>query len=640
MLDPAPAFWFGLSAVLRRFRSHISTTLVVWSVVLAVAPVAIILSFALNQADQQAHQQVIAQLESVASIKDSEIERWLSDQGTILDLVMNDSDKEQAVIQLLQGDEPAQAVSGLLAEHLNGQQSFTEIFIYDPDGQIRTSTTEVQTGKIVRDQPYFKPSLTGNYIQPPYYEVSTSDLNIMVSRPILAADGSVMGVLAGRLQLGELSQIMTERAGLGNSGETYLVSPESNYLVTASRFEGYPLTRAYHSLGIDAALAGGSGTGTYADYRGVLSIGVYQWIPELQSALLAEIDESEALTSLHQVRDAVMLAALVVTALAVGIGLALALRITRPIVALTRVANQIAAGDYSLRSQVNRQDELGQLGNAFNIMTKKLTDSIDELNLRMEELKHTNADLTVATAQAHESVRAKDAFLAVMSHELRTPLNAIMGFAELIERGGQVEGRTLHKIQRIRDNGARLLILVTNVLDITRIASGKLQLIHAPVDLRQLILDLSGQMEILAQTKGLEFKVEIDDSIPCEVVASREALTKIITNLLANAFKFTEQGEVLLKVCRRDDQLELEISDSGIGIPPDRVDTVFEPFRQADDSAVKRVYGGTGLGLAIVKQLCVALGGWVTLKSVVGQGSTFRVILPFETQSNLEVDVL
>src|SRR5258708_7715116 len=99
-----------------------------------------------------------------------------------------------------------------------------------------------------------------------------------------------------------------------------------------------------------------------------------------------------------------------------------------------------------------------------------------------------------ATAQAQEAVRAKDAFLAVMSHELRTPLNAIMGFAELIERRGQLEARTLHQIQRIRENGARLLILVNNVLDITRIASGKLQLTHAAVDLRQLMKELSGQM--------------------------------------------------------------------------------------------------------------------------------------------------
>src|SRR5688572_22253451 len=141
-------------------------------------------------------------------------------------------------------------------------------------------------------------------------------------------NGTRIGVLAGRLKIDELSKIMTERSGLGETGETYLVSLESNYLVTASRFEGYPLNRAYHSKGIDEALSGIDGSGIYPDYRGVATLGVYRWVPELNAAFLAEINEQESLAILHNARSFSILAALLIGTVATGVGVLLAIWIT------------------------------------------------------------------------------------------------------------------------------------------------------------------------------------------------------------------------------------------------------------------------------------------------------------------------
>jgi signal transduction histidine kinase len=640
MLAWTAEFRQRFSPLLHRFDQHISLIFTFWLSLIAVLPVAIMGSFTINQSSQQARDRVIAQLESVATIKYAEIQRWLDNQGTILDLLVADKEKKLAIVGLFQGSSQSQVVNELLTEHLSGQESFSEFFAYDHNGEIRASSSAAQLHKIVSRQPYFKPSLAGSHIQAPFYEASSGDLNIIISRPLYTSDGTLTGVIAGRLQLGELSQIMAERTGLGDSGETYLISAESNYPVTASRFEGYPLLRAYHSEGIDRALSGMAGAGTYLDYRGIPSIGVYRWMPELQSALLAEINESEALAPLSHLYSATVLTALGSIAITVGISMVLALRITRPIVSLTQVASQIAAGDYVLRAQADRRDEIGQLGRAFNTMTNKLTDTINELNLQMGEIERINQELTAASTQAQEAVRAKDAFLAVMSHELRTPLHAILSFAELIEMNGQVDDSTLRKVKRIRESGARLLSLVNNLLDISTIASGELHLTQAEVNLKSLIKGLAAQMEVFAQKKALKFNVEIDDSVPDEIVTNAEAVTKIVTNLLSNAFKFTKHGEVIFNVGHQDGKVHLKVIDTGIGIGPEMADTIFEPFRQVDNSAVKRAYEGSGLGLKIVQQLTLALGGSIEFTSTVGEGSVFNVILPSENRDVLEVNIV
>jgi signal transduction histidine kinase len=249
------------------------------------------------------------------------------------------------------------------------------------------------------------------------------------------------------------------------------------------------------------------------------------------------------------------------------------------------------------------------------------------------ETRHAMA----AEAAALETNRFKDQFLAVMSHELRTPLNAIIGFLGVLLMSTQLEERAQHMVSRARANADRLLSLINDILDLSKIESGRLELIPMTLSIRQLTERWQSQMDVLAKQKGLDFIVDIDQSLPDQVMVDEDGITKIVTNLLGNAIKFTEKGSVTLRMLAKDGKWITSVKDTGIGIPGHMHATIFEAFRQVDGSS-RRAYGGTGLGLSIVEQLCKAMDGTVRIESTVGEGSTFIVTLPLvvATQQTLQ----
>src|SRR5258708_7303678 len=344
-----------LSPVRNRFRQSIGFTLSVAFVALALSPVAIVGLAGLHQLDQQAHSQMTSQLTAIADIKIDQIQDWLDDSAAMLNVLLANPSQYADARNTLIGDQQSQlsasfALTQTLNAQLRAQSPFDEFFLYSTDGQIRVSTTARQVGKVVVDEPYYLPSLSSEYIQPPFYEVGAGQLSMVASRPVFNTDGKVIGILAGRLSLGQLSDNMLRNNGLGETGETYLVSLESNYLVTASRFEGYPLRQAYHSEGIDNALKGSSGTGVYPGYRGHSAIAKFRWVPALHPGFLAEMDEAEALATVNQVRNLSTVIAVIAAALAIALGPGTALWLTRPIVALTHTATTIAAGHLRQRA--------------------------------------------------------------------------------------------------------------------------------------------------------------------------------------------------------------------------------------------------------------------------------------------------
>jgi signal transduction histidine kinase len=261
---------------------------------------------------------------------------------------------------------------------------------------------------------------------------------------------------------------------------------------------------------------------------------------------------------------------------------------------------------------------------------EELQVTYSNLEKQSAELQLANSQLMKATREAREASRLKDEFLAVMSHELRTPLNAIIGFQGILLLAGTLDERTLHMIRRAQANAERLLALINDILDISRIEAGRMQLTPVDVPIAQAIDTWRNQMSVLAEQKGLKFSVHVDESMPEIIRADQDAITKIVTNLLGNAFKFTEKGEVALNLTRRNGNWLIGVSDTGIGIPAHMQQVIFERFRQVDGSA-KRKYGGSGLGLAIVYNLCKAMNGTVVVQSAPNEGSTFTVTLPLET---------
>ncbi len=247
-----------------------------------------------------------------------------------------------------------------------------------------------------------------------------------------------------------------------------------------------------------------------------------------------------------------------------------------------------------------------------------------------QERESLIVELEAARAAAEENVRLKSEFLAIMSHELRTPLNAIEGFTSiLLSRLGNVEfnAKTEDFLQRIQTNSRHLIGLINDFLDITRIESGRLNLMQSSFSPRELAESWHVSLGILAEKKGLEFALEIDPDLPLVLHGDVDAITKVTTNLLSNAIKFTDSGKVKLKLSVKADTWQISVQDTGIGIPTEAHGFIFSEFRRVDQSST-REYGGTGLGLAIVHKLVTLMNGTITLESEVGQGSTFTVHLP------------
>ncbi len=255
----------------------------------------------------------------------------------------------------------------------------------------------------------------------------------------------------------------------------------------------------------------------------------------------------------------------------------------------------------------------------------------DNLHL-LKELQKTVQDLKVANRLAKENARLKSEFLATMSHELRTPMNAIEGFTSIMLSNMGVElppqGRKM--LERVSLNSKRLLQLINDFLDLSRIESGRMELANMPMTPAALADKWRDALVVLAENKKLAFEVTVDPSLPTTLYGDEESLSKIVINLLSNAIKFTHQGKVALDLQNRGKEWAILVTDTGIGIPPHAREYIFDEFRQLDQSS-KRLYGGTGLGLAIVQKLLRAMGGTVTVDSEVGKGSTFTVLLPLST---------
>ncbi|QPC83905.1 hypothetical protein G4Y79_05870 [Phototrophicus methaneseepsis] len=267
-----------------------------------------------------------------------------------------------------------------------------------------------------------------------------------------------------------------------------------------------------------------------------------------------------------------------------------------------------------------------------------------EFDGRLEELSTAVRQTEAARVQAEEARKkaekaqrdaeaadiAKTQFLANMSHELRTPLNAIIGYDEAMIAGmvGNFTDRQTEILGYIQHNGHRLLSLINDILDLSKIESGSIEAYMEPMSLRPTIKKTITSLDALANQKAISLVLNIDDTLPEMILFDEGKLQQIITNLVSNAIKFTETGSVTVDVDRQAaNQWQVVVTDTGVGIPKDKLEEIFEPFKQVDGSATRK-YKGTGLGLSITKRLTEKLGGQIMVESSLGEGSQFTLMFP------------
>ena len=282
-------------------------------------------------------------------------------------------------------------------------------------------------------------------------------------------------------------------------------------------------------------------------------------------------------------------------------------------------------------------EELSSKNEQLQMQTEELQTQAEELQHQSEELLEQNAELEAQGSQVEEANRLKSAFLSNMSHELRTPLNSIMALSHVLlmqarQKLSQEEGKYLEIIER---NGKSLLALINDILDLSKIESGRADINLKPLSLASIIEILIERLEPLAQEKGIEIKVDISDHMP-RIESSEERVHQILQNIIGNAVKFTEQGSITISACHDVQNVFIKIADTGIGIANEDLPYIFKEFRQVDGSS-SRQYGGTGLGLAIASKAAILLGGTISVESELGKGSIFTLTLPIKWPPSAQV---
>jgi signal transduction histidine kinase len=301
--------------------------------------------------------------------------------------------------------------------------------------------------------------------------------------------------------------------------------------------------------------------------------------------------------------------------------------IVRQIQTLVGATKRVAAGELGVRTGLpHGQGELSQLASAFDQMAASL-DRAHEQRLREEELRRKNYELEQHNLAIQEANRLKTEFVSMVSHELRTPLTSIQGYAELLLEDERIVGEERESLTIVRKNADRLLGLINDLLDLSRIEAGRVDLHRTSLDLARLISEVARSLRPLIEAKRQRLKLDLGDALPA-VWADANRVTQILTNLISNAYKYTlAEGSITVAARPDDGFVRVDVSDTGIGLSPADQAQLFTRFFRAHDRS-PQAGGGTGLGLVITRLLVELHGGRITVSSAPGEGSTFSFSLP------------
>jgi GAF domain-containing protein/HAMP domain-containing protein len=395
--------------------NSIRTRLIITIIAFTVLPAAFIGVIATTLSGQATRSRVGETLEAVGTLKGTQLQNWTHElQLDLAAEVERDTDSRR-MLRLLTS-EPTTIVFQTLydIEHsifdnsIASRQIFDELFLLDLHGNVVLSTVRLEEGKNYAHRDFYINGLKESYLQPFQYEMSLGQLSMIVSRPLKDDQDHVVGVLAGRVNTNRLNEIMLERTGIGQTGETYLVGL-NGMLLTEARSPEYKVAETYvNSQGAILAMqASQPGSGEYTNYQAVPVIGAYRWIPELNAALLAEQTQEEAYTTLRATINLIILASTVALIAAIAAAVFTSRSLTRPLIELTGTSEKIAQGNLDLRADTGRSDEIGSLAQAFNSMTSQLRNLIGGLEKRVAERTtqlETRSEQLLTAAEVSRSV--------------------------------------------------------------------------------------------------------------------------------------------------------------------------------------------------------------------------------------------
>ena len=526
-----------------------------------------------------------------------------------------------------------------------------KFYVYSTDEQgNRGRQLSVHLGYDLLTRPWYQSAATkGEATWGEIYIWTTPYLNIALPavKPIFAQDGNLEAVLAVDLSLMEISNFLS-RLKIGRTGKILIIERDGNIVASSTSQKTFVVKNAQTqrvnvSQSTDLLMRStvenmkarfGELTTIQAwkkfDFhldkqRNLAQVLPYQDQYGLDWLIVVVIPESDFLARIQEQNKITILLCLIALILAITVGILTSRQIVQPILNLKDAATAISEGEFNHKIDLKRSDEVGVLAQAFNSMASQLQDSFAILKTKNEQLQRLDT--------------LKDEFLANTSHELRTPLNGIIGIAESLIDGaaGELSSPVKTNLSMIVASGRRLSNLVNDILDFSKLRHQNIQLQLKSVGVREIaeiVLTLSQSM---IGTKSVKLINSVPPDVPL-VVADENRLQQIFYNLIGNAVKFTESGTIEVRAQVLENQednpqnsiLEITVADTGIGIPEEKLEGIFESFEQADGSTARK-YGGTGLGLAITKKLVELHGGSVSVSSTVGVGSEFKFTLPLSS---------
>ena len=353
-----------------------------------------------------------------------------------------------------------------------------------------------------------------------------------------------------------------------------------------------------------------------------------QYLPELQWYVVASAYSDELHATSKKLQNRIIFLGLVVLLISIFVSIIFFQKLLKPISTLKEALNKVIAGDYTIRSQVTTNDEMGVLSKNFNLMVATIEDNIKNLDNKVKE--KTKA-LEEAKEKAEESAKLKAEFLANMSHEIRTPMNGILGMLHLAMKTDLTQ-KQRNYLQKIDNSAQTLLGIINDILDFSKIEAGKLTIEKVEFDLYNVVESVVNLIELKAQEKNIDIVVNYSQDVGEYFYGDSLRITQVLTNLMGNAIKFTQKGEVGIYISKvAPEKFRFEVRDTGIGLTQEQIQKLFHAFSQADGSTTRK-YGGTGLGLTISKQLIELMGGKIWVESEYGKGSNFIFEIELQEQ--------
>ncbi len=533
-----------------------------------------------------------------------------------------------------------------------------KVYSLDAQGN-RAALLETQAKFDPRTRPWYKAAQEAGktiWITQPFLNASKVE-SISLSQPIYNNNQVFLGVQTSIFRMNKIHDFLSQLK-IGQTGQTFIIDRSGN-LIASSKIENpfiidpkknelvqIPAIKSESPVISATAQAIINQLGDFneikqsqqlefmlANQRQLVQVSAIRdergidWLSVIvipESDFMAQIDANTRTTIL------LCLGALVGATI---LGIFTSRWIARPILKLQKASEAIASGTLDQKVEARGIGELEALAASFNQMAGQLRTSFTELEIRVEE---RTAELSIAKKVADNANHAKSDFLANMSHELRTPLNGILGYAQILNRSKALPEKERNGVQIIYQCGSHLLTLINDVLDISKIEARKLDLVPNAIHLPSFLQGVVEICRVRADQKNLNFIYQPDANLPEGIEADEKRLRQVLINLLGNAIKFTDRGNVTLEVKVLEantstPRLRFQIKDTGVGIAPDQMNRLFQAFEQVGDQ--KKQSEGTGLGLAISQRIVELIGGEIKVESELGLGSTFyfEVALPIAT---------